>query len=194
MNVIMLLLSFAPWIVFGFIAGYSLFRLELAIIISLALTVILSYKQMQKWYIIPWVTFLFFIFSGVAIILMKNFWVASYMGFLSYGTLAAVTWGSLLIGQPFTLQYAKEEVDKSRWNSPIFIRTNQTMTAFWGVLFLINLGMSYYKLNHKEAGGWALDAAGWIILLIGIFFTVWYPKLVRSRMQQKEQSENQQSG
>jgi hypothetical protein len=186
MNVIKLLLAFAPWIIFGLIASQSFFSLEIAIIISLAITVLLGHKQMQKRYILPWVTFLFFILIFIGIVLMNNMWVASHVGILSYGTLNAVTWGSLLIGHPFTLQYAKEEVDKSLWNNPTFIRSNKIITAFWGVIFLVDLGINYYKFNHRGVGGWSFEVAGYILILIGLLFTVEYTKFVRKRRQQKE--------
>ena len=187
MNVIKLLLAFAPWIIFGLIAGQSFFSLEIAIIISLTITVFLGYKQMQKRYILPWVTFLFFMLIFIVIVLMKNMWVASHVGILSYGTLTAVTWGFLLIGHPFTLQYAKEEVDKGLWNNKTFIRSNQIITAFWGVIFLVDLGINYYKFNHRGVGGWSFEVAGWILILIGLLFTVEYTKYVRKRRQQKEE-------
>lgn len=190
MNIIKLLLAFAPWIVFGLIAGQSFFSLEIAIIISMVITIVLGYKQMQKRYILPWVTFLFFSLSFIVIVLLKYVWVASYMSILSYGTLAAVTWGSILFGKPFTLQYAKEEVDKRIWNNPAFIRSNQIITAFWGVIFLLDLGVNYYKFNHKEMDGLVLQAAVWILLLIGLVFTTEYAKYARKRRQDEEKAKN----
>jgi hypothetical protein len=190
MNVIKLLLAFAPWIIFGIIAGQSFFSLEIAIIISLTIAVLLGYKQMRKGYILPWVTFLFFILIFIAIVLLKNMWVISHVGILSYGTLAVVTWGFLLIGHPFTTQYAKEEVDKSLWDNPTFIRTNQIITAFWGVIFLVDLGMNYYKFNHHGMGGLYFEVAGWILILIGLFFTLEYTKYVRKHRQQNEEVVN----
>lgn len=188
MNIIKLLLAFAPWIVFGLIAGQSFFSLEIAIIISLVIAIVLGYKQMQKWYILPWVTFLFFSLSFIVIVLMKHVWVASYMSILSYGTLAAVTWGSILFGKPFTLQYAKEETDKRIWKNPAFIRSNQIITGFWGVIFLIDLGVNYYKFNHKEIGGLVFEVIVWILLIIGIVFTVEYAKYARKHRQEEEQA------
>jgi hypothetical protein len=186
MNIIKLLLAFAPWIIFSLIAGQSFFSLEIAIIISLVITLVLGYKQMHKKYILPWATFLFFILSFIVIILMKYSQVAPYMGILSYVTLTAVTWGSILIGHPFTIQYAKEEVDKTIWNNPTFIRSNQIITAFWGVIFLINLGLNYYKFNHRDVNGLIFLVAGWILIIIGLVFTTEYTKYVRKRRQEQE--------
>lgn len=188
MNIIKLLLAFAPWIVFGLIAaGQTFFSLELAIIVSLVITLVLGYKEMQKMYILPWVTFLFFILAFIVIVLMRNFWAAPYMGILSYVTLGAVTWGSLLVGEPFTIQYARAEVDKRLWNNPKFIRSNDIITAFWGVIFIINLGLNYYKFNHQDIGGLTFLVTGWILIIIGLVFTTEYTRYVRKRRKQEEQ-------
>jgi uncharacterized membrane protein len=186
MSVIKLLLAFAPWIVFGLIAGQSFFSLEIAIIVCIAITLLLGYKQMKKGYYLTWVTFIFFILSFITAVLMKNMWVASHLSVLSFMTLAAVTWGSLLIGEPFTLQYAKEDVERSLWDNKSFIHTNQVITAFWGVIFLINLGINYYKLNHQEVVGWAFLAANWILIIMGLVFTMEYTKIARKRRLEKE--------
>jgi hypothetical protein len=188
MNVLSILLSFAPWIVFGFIAGQSLVRLELAMVIALAVTILLSHKQLKKGYVLTWVTLLFFVLSFVAVALMKNYWVASHMGVLSYATLAAVTWGSVLAGQPWTLQYAKEEVDRSLWRSKSFIHVNQVITGAWGIVFLIDLAMNYYKLNHHVAQEWIFEVVGWVLILAGMGFTMIYTDRSRKRRLQQEQA------
>jgi len=188
MNILAILLSFAPWIVFGFISGQSLIRLETAMVIALAITVLLSYKQLKKGYVLTWGTLLFFILSFIAVALMKNIWVATHMGVLSYATLAAITWGSMIVGQPWTLQYAKEEVDRSLWKNKGFIHANQVITGAWGTIFLIDLAMNYYKLNHHVAQEWIIDATGWVLILIGMGFTVAYTDWSRKRRQQLEQA------
>jgi hypothetical protein len=192
MNMIKLLLAFATWIVFGLIAGPSLVQLEAAIVVSLVISLALGYKELQKGYLLTWGTVLFFLFGLVTIVLMKNIWVASHMGVLSYGTLTAVTWGSLLIGHPFTMQYAKEEVDRSVWQNPGFIHANRVITAFWGVLFLISLGMNFYKLGHPELG-WVYEVGGWVLIIIGLAFTVGYTNLARKRRLEAERTSHNSS-
>jgi hypothetical protein len=47
---------------------------------------------------------------------------------------------SLLIGQPFTLQYARESVPKEFWSSPLFLSTNRWITAVWTAAFAVMAG------------------------------------------------------
>ncbi len=42
---------------------------------------------------------------------------------------------SLLIGRPFTIQYARESVPKELWDSAQFLRTNQIITLVWVAAF-----------------------------------------------------------
>lgn len=43
---------------------------------------------------------------------------------------------SILIGRPFTLQYAKEKVPPTLWSSPEFLRKNYLISGVWAAAFL----------------------------------------------------------
>ncbi|KRE08021.1 hypothetical protein ASE63_22100 [Bosea sp. Root381] len=43
---------------------------------------------------------------------------------------------SMIVGKPFTMQYAKDEVAPELWSSPEFLRKNYVISAVWGVAFL----------------------------------------------------------
>ena len=49
--------------------------------------------------------------------------------------LFAIVLFSLLIGQPFTIQYARESVPPEFWSSPQFLRTNRVITLVWLAAF-----------------------------------------------------------
>ncbi len=186
MNPIVLLLSFAPWLLFALIAGNTMSRLVTAIFICTVLTVLLGYKQLRKRYLLTWGTLLFFVFCLIAVGLMKNVWVATNMNALSYGALAVITWGSILLGMPFTMQYAKEEVDRSLWDSPAFIHSNRLITAVWGVLFLANLAISIYRHEHSGMNEMIFIAAGWLVMLGGVAFTTAYSSWAHKKRLQAE--------
>lgn len=44
---------------------------------------------------------------------------------------------SMAIGQPFTLQYARESVPQALWRQPAFVRTNVIITAVWAAAFAV---------------------------------------------------------
>ena len=69
-----ILLGFLPWILFGLIAGPSLIRLETALVVSLAATVALGFKQLRQGFFLTWGTLLFFFLSFILVASLKNLW------------------------------------------------------------------------------------------------------------------------
>jgi hypothetical protein len=90
---------------------------------------------------------------------------------------------SMVLGQPFTLQYARERVAPEFWANPLFIRTNYIITAVWAAAFLVTVISDLvllYAPNLTPAVGIAATA----LAIAGAFkFTSWYPKRVRARAQ-----------
>ena len=86
---------------------------------------------------------------------------------------------SLLIGRPFTLQYARERVAKELWTSPGFIRTNYIITAVWALAFLVmvvaELALLYVPGTPRRAGVIAIVLA----LVAAVKFTSWYPEHIK---------------
>ena len=44
---------------------------------------------------------------------------------------------TLIVGKPFTLQYAREQVPQNLWDTPQFVRSNYVITGVWSGAFLI---------------------------------------------------------
>lgn len=125
-------------------------------------------------------------FLYVVAVLMDNVWAATHSGILLTGILTVIVWISLLSGHPFTEQYARLEVDRSRWQHPVFIRVNRIMTAFWGCLLLASVGLSIYSLDHEYFRGWVGQILQFGIFMIGVLFTKYYPDWVRKKYQAKD--------
>jgi len=139
MKLLQLLLGFIPIILFYILAGLSTANLSVAIIIFLVATIVLGYKDLRRGLVLNWGTLIFFVILYVVAVLMNNVWIATHTGILLTGILAVIVWISLLSGHPFTEQYARLEVDRSRWQHPVFIHVNRIMTAFWGCILLASL-------------------------------------------------------
>jgi len=176
-----ILLGFLPWIVFGVISGPSLWRLNAAIILALALVLVMGYKQLAKGFILTWGSLLFFGVNLVMVVLLRNLWVINNLDILSHGTLAAIAWLSIFMGKPFVLQYARETVPPERQASPVFYRTCRTLAVIWGVVFLIATGMSVAKTYGWWAGGMGYQAVSLGLIGLGLWLNHWYPQYVRSR-------------
>ena len=82
---------------------------------------------------------------------------------------------SMAIGQPFTLQYAREQVAQDKWESGEFRRTNYVITGVWASAFVVlvisDLVLLYVPWMPPRVGIIAT-----VLALIGAFkFTEWYP-------------------
>ena len=181
MNPIIFLISILPWILFGLFAGHSLLELETALIVSLVISVIVGYRDMRDKLIVPWVTFSFFIFMVIALVVLQWYSIIPYIGIASNTVLTGIAFGSLAIGIPFTIQYAKRDVPRERWENPVFIHINKILTAFWGILFFLGLLLSVYKFFYPDTLGIFGDAYMWISIIVGIIFTMKYPAYAKKR-------------
>ncbi len=177
---ISIIIGFLPWIVFGVVAGPSLWRLNAAIIAALALVLVLGYKQLAKGFILTWGSLLFFGIILVMVVLCRNLWVINNLDILSQGALAAIAWLSIFIGKPFVLQYARETVPPERQALPTFYSTCRTLAVIWGVIFLIGTGMTVAKSYGWLAGGMGYQAVSLGLIGLGLGLNHWYPQYVRS--------------
>jgi len=94
--------------------------------------------------------------------------------------LLLIVLGSMAIRQPFTLQYARQQVDPVYWNSPRFIRANYAITAGWAVAFAIIVaaeGVMVGDAAVPQPIGFAIV----ILAMLGALgFTVWTSKRAHS--------------
>jgi hypothetical protein len=178
-----ILLGFLPWILFGIMAGPPLIRLEAALAVALAVTLALGLKQLRKGFFLTWGSLLFFSFSLILVAFLQNLWVIEHMDLLARATLAAIAWGSIIAGQPFTLQYARESVPEAYWHTPGFIHTGYFISIVWGIIFLIALGASLFRPNIEQLAGWLYHLLATGSMFLGIIFTQWYVHRVRKARQ-----------
>jgi hypothetical protein len=98
------------------------------------------------------------------------------------GGLLAIVLVSLAIGTPFTLQYARERVPKEYWSSPLFLTTNQRITGAWAAAFAV-MTIADAAAEYVEAIPLWIDVAATIAaFVVAVWFTQWYPAVVRRRV------------
>ena len=91
--------------------------------------------------------------------------------------------GSMTIGNPFTLQYAREQTPPEFWHTPVFIRTNYIITAVWALSFLVTTAADAAATFNKRFP-LSLDiGTGLAALALAVIFTARYPLHVRARVQ-----------
>lgn len=96
--------------------------------------------------------------------------------------LLIIVLASIAVRQPFTLQYAKEQVPQEIWAQPSFMKTNDLLTAVWAVAFGLMVLSDVALVYLPAIPLWAGVAVTVVALAGAIGFTAWYPKRVRTRM------------
>jgi len=175
-----LFLAFIPWIFFALLYGNTHLSALIGSGGALLLMVLFDFRELAKLFILPWGSVL--LFGFLLINNLHEFVALSTIGALRLinSTLAAIVIFSLLIGRPFTLQYAREEVDSKYWKNPNFIKINWILTSIWAVLMIVMALPSYflsYEVIH-ESWFWSY---GLMILciLVGVQCNRRLPKLLR---------------
>jgi len=87
---------------------------------------------------------------------------------------------SIAIGRPFTLAYARQQVDPAYWDHPLFLKTNNLIAGAWAAAFAVMAGIEAAML-FWPAFPRPLGVALILLAFAGAFsFTAWYPKRVRA--------------
>ena len=137
MSFVKLLLSFAPWIAFLVIARDTVARVEIGLVAALVASVVMAVLKLHRG-IIMWVGLVFFSAATIAVLGFHNMWTVRHLGVMANGALALGSWITLLIGRPFTLEYARAHTDPAKWHDPLFIRVNVLLTTVWAAVFTVN--------------------------------------------------------
>jgi hypothetical protein len=95
------------------------------------------------------------------------------------GGLLAIMIASLLLHEPFTLQYAREQVSPEKWQTRAFLRTNYVVTGVWvAALSIMTVADAVATFTPKLSLTEAV-AAGLVALAGALTFSLRYPSYVR---------------
>jgi len=172
--------GFLPWILFLFLPTDGWDPLRNAVVICLAASVVFAWKALRNGFVLQWATLVFFFFSTLSLYGFRWIWLAEHMGIVANGFLAGVIWFTVLIGRPFTLQYARADLPKERWHDEALIRGCRSIAVFWGTLLLVPTAFSAFRLLAPEA----LPARFYFCLslfciLFGIAYTTFFKRRKR---------------
>ena len=181
MGAIKLLFVFSPWIAFWIIAGgHSPLRLRIGICVAAAMIAVMGITRLHRG-IILWAGVAFFSFAMVLVVWLMNIWVIRHLGILTSGSLFLATFFSMLIGRPFTEDYARDQVPIELWDQANFIRSCYTVTTAWGLIFLANTLVNVVKLYYPDLGDWSYRGVELGILGSGIVFTTIYSERAKRK-------------
>lgn len=184
-----LIAAFIPWIVYWVLVGNVDIRLACLVALVIAAIQILrtilagaTPKVLESGTLVVFAVLTIVAFVGDDLFLDR--WVQP----LANGGLFLIALGSVLVGKPFALQYAREEVPPEVQDSPLFLRTTLLITWVWIATFAV---MCLSSLVPPIVDGAATmrdenDALSmifyWVIPFVAlagaVLFTKWYPERV----------------
>ena len=164
-----MLIAFFPWIAFGLLSHSHPQAALLIALVASAIQVALHFRRPK---VLEWVSLVFFSLAFLALFVYHWHAFAHHLGLIVHILLACVAWGSLLAGVPFTLQYAREQVPQEHWHEPSFLRTNQWITAVWGVDFVLQAIILEWQATY---GGGIPSLVSSLTTAATLGFTLWFP-------------------
>jgi hypothetical protein len=159
--------SFAPWIVYAVLSSVD-WRIGTVAAAVAGGVLVVDQRRKHDLDLLTGVTFAFFVVMAVIALAAPHSGLHHWTQALSAGTLAVISWGSLLARQPFTLSIARRSTPKEYWNTPRFLHINQVLTAVWAASFTASC-IVCALIIHADPGSAALivvQVAGFVIPMV----------------------------
>ncbi|MFA5955621.1 hypothetical protein [Hyphomicrobium sp.] len=172
-----ILLAFSPFVVFAIVDRLAgpLEGLVAGALVSAILIVRERFILHHAAKILEVGTFVLFAGLAAYVALKNPDWSIITVRLLVDSGLLVVVLFSMLIGQPFTLQYAREETEPALWGNPEFVRTNYVIAAVWALAFLALVLADLVMLTMPEIPVRFGIIVTVLALLAAVKFTAWYP-------------------
>lgn len=179
-------IAFIPWILYWSFSGAGMWKAAVTsgLVTSLILNAYRVHQRQAK--AMEVVTLVFFSAHFLVTVMLGSPFFHKYDAVLVGGILAAMAWGTLLTGSPFTYQYAREDWPRAYWDDPLFRRTNEIITAVWGSTFSFNTALGALSLLRPETRPWLAAILPNLGIATGIIFSIFFPKWYPHRVMEKK--------
>lgn len=167
-GMLFIIISFMPWIVYWVLCGMGN---KLGIVIPFLLSLLLIIPQIRKrdFNLMDLASIFYFSIAvaGTFIFNLNTFVESS--GFLGYSALSIMALFSLIIKQPYTLQFSKRDYPEIYWKNRTFLAINNIITAVWAGVFSLN-AVIFFFLNMPFT-----VILSNILIAFGILFSIVFP-------------------
>jgi hypothetical protein len=198
--------GFIPWILFWVIGGPSTWETAaIAALLAAVLLTVLSIEtasaptasprparpagllDLRRLKVLDVATIVFFAALVIVALVTSRQDLATldqYSQALSSGALGLIALGSVLVGHPFTVDYAREQAPPEVWHTAAFKKINLVLSLVWTVVFLLcaGLGLASVHVHTKGLQDWLNWYIPIALIVIGIRLNTWYPNHVRAQL------------
>ncbi|HET7874510.1 MAG TPA: NAD(P)/FAD-dependent oxidoreductase [Methylomirabilota bacterium] len=173
-------LGFVPWIGFWVLGGLEHHALAVAWGLTASLALLARDLRRSRVKTMEATAAAFFACHAAASALVGSGRLAFWDPALASGALGAMAWGTLLVGVPFTAQYAREDWPQEYWEAPLFQGINALLTGVWGLIFTVNAALGLLSLAWPEARFWLVLVFPQLAIAAGVAGSIvvprWYPR------------------
>ncbi|MHA3024037.1 hypothetical protein ACXPWS_27655 [Mycobacterium sp. BMJ-28] len=177
----------APWVWMAMLAGPGRFEMAVAgaLVVSL-LVLALCWRRAIPVHVIEFLGVSYFValaVIGLHASSATKAWLELWSGDITNALLACYAAVTLVIGQPYTMAYARHKVPPQLWGTTLFVRTNMVVTGVWAAAFGFAAisGFIGDALVHDTDNFWT----GWVLQLAALWFAVafteFFPEHARAR-------------
>lgn len=134
-------LGIVAWVLYGVVSGGGHWTVAAIGALAVALAIVGHEYKCHAVKLMSCTTAAFFVFALVTTLAAGPMLLKNYNVILTWAAFAIVTWVTLLIGFPFTIQYAREQTPPEIWDDPLFMQLNVILTIVFGAMFTVNAGL-----------------------------------------------------
>jgi all-trans-retinol 13,14-reductase len=167
--------GFAAWLTYGMLSANGYWVVAALGALAIASAIVAHEHRRNAIKIMDCTTVAYFAVTLITTVAVGPWLFKNYNIFLTWTVFALVTWTTLMIGFPFTIQYAREQAPVEVWDHPLFMRLNVILTVIFGLMFTVNAGLGVLALitGHLIVLGLIVPI---VLLISAIVFSSTYPK------------------
>lgn len=173
-------MGFAPWIIWAVLTGTN-WRVGLCAAAFASLALVVQARHRHDLDLLTAVTFVFFAVMAVIALADLHSGLHYWTTALSAGALAVIAWVSLAVRRPFTLSIAKKQVPEEAWGHPLFLRTNDVITAVWAGAFTLSCLACALIVAANRKDSLALIVAQVLGFAVPMCFTMVYGNRAKAK-------------
>lgn len=176
------LIGFLPWILFWFLAGANEFEAAAAAgLVASAAWIVWTRAEHKQAKILDIGGLVFFAIMVVVGFTADEDWFARWSYMISNAALGAIMLLSIVLGQPFTRQYAKEGAPPEVWETASFKRITSTLTWMWVAIMAANTVLAWLAVEFPDDELWLGLIVPIALVIVGLRLNHWYPEHERAR-------------
>ncbi len=173
-------LGFAVWVVYGILYALGHWTAAAVAGIAIMLAIVARESRTGDVQIIDLTSLGFFVLCLIMLSTLGDQVFNRYHIVLVWGVFAVVTWATILIGFPFTLQLARKSAGREVWSKPLFHRVHVRLTTVWGIIFTLDTTLAVVALGGSYVRMLSVIIPG-ATMISGFVFSRIYLARYRSR-------------